>query len=152
DDREVVGRVGLRRRELQRLAEAALGLVQAPEALQRDAAVAEALRGTRVRAGDAREVAERALGIGAADARGAGARLELGDARLQRRELLARAREHLRLRVVLLARDEVHAREGAREQAAHVALEILRRVRRRELGEACGEFAQAFFVHLDSRW
>jgi hypothetical protein len=70
---------------------------------------------------EARREREEAMHQEGALARG---RFELGDASLQRVELLARALQHLRLHVVLLARHEVEARERAREHAAKVLFEV----------------------------
>src|SRR5437868_6457591 len=72
---------------------------------------------------------------------------ELGDACLECRELLARACEHLYLHVVFLAAHQLHAREGARQQAAEVLLQVLRGIGGGHLGQAGGEVAQQFLVH-----
>src|SRR5437773_12072679 len=76
-------------------------------------------------------------------------RFELRDSRFQRRELLARSCEYLRLHVVLLAAHEVETRERACEHAAKVLFEVLRGIRLGELRETRAEVSENLFLHLD---
>src|SRR5690606_28154642 len=86
---------------------------------------------------------------GAAGSRRFGARLEilleLGEARLDRLEFLARALEHGALHVELLACDEIHAFQPGLQQRLEIALEVSAegtKILRQRLRELAGKIVQ----------